>query len=64
MIVKYYFKLYGDGEVHEFHSNAKTPAEAEFDLYLYFYYKPVEILEYIPDAPMEQKQESLQLSLF
>lgn len=64
MIVKYYFKLYGDGEVHEFHSKGKTPAEAEFDLYLNFYDKPVEILEYLPDAPIEQKQESLQLSLF
>lgn len=64
MIVKYYFKVMGDGEVHEFHSDGKTPAEAEFDLYLNFYDKPVEILEYIPDAPIEQKKESLQLSLF
>ena len=64
MIVKYYFKTYGDGEVHEFHSKGKTPAEAEFDLYLNFYDKTVEIIEYIPDAPIEQKQESLQLSIF
>jgi hypothetical protein len=47
MIVKYYVKLYGDCEVHEFHSDGKTPAEAEFDLYLNFYDKPVEILEYV-----------------
>lgn len=64
MIVKYYFKVMGDGEVHEFHSDGKTPAEAEFDLFLNFYDKPVEILEYLPDAPIEQKRESLQLSLF
>ena len=49
MIVKYFFKLMGDGEVHEFHSDGKTPAEAEFDLYLNFYDKPVEILEYVKE---------------
>lgn len=64
MIVKYFFKIFGDGKVHEFHSDGKTPAEAEFDLFLNFYDKPVEILEYLPDAPIEQKQESLKLSLF
>lgn len=64
MIVKYYFKVNGDGEVIDFKTDAKTPAEAEFELFLKFYDKPVEILEYLPDAPIEQKQESLQLSLF
>jgi len=49
MIVKFYIKQYGDGEVHEFHSNGKTPSEAEFDLYLNYYNKPVEILEYVKE---------------
>ena len=49
MIVKFCFKIMGDGEVHEFHSYGKTPAEAEFDLFLNFYDKPVEILEYVND---------------